>query len=86
MARCVILCTLQRFFPEFFPSCYTEKRLNLKRLFLEVERKNDEDLLLGEDSRPLTSWSDPISDLVEKYQLRNLFDANSFTTSRDEGV
>ncbi len=30
------IITLQRYFPEFFPSCYTERRLNLKRLFSEV--------------------------------------------------
>ena len=26
----------QRFFPEFYPSCYTDKRMNLRKLYSEV--------------------------------------------------
>ena len=44
----------QRFFPEFYPSCYTEKRLNLKRLFAAVEKRSDlddvDDVLLFDSS------------------------------------
>jgi hypothetical protein len=45
---------IQKFFPDFFPSFFTEKRLNLKKLFQEIESKggdDDLDRLLGpEDS------------------------------------
>lgn len=37
-----LVSCVQRYFPDFFPSCYTEKRLNLKRLFSEVERRSEE--------------------------------------------
>lgn len=40
---------MQRFFPDFFPSCYTEKRLNLGKLLSEIERKNVVDDLIGND-------------------------------------
>lgn len=43
---------IQKFFPDFFPSFFTEKRLNLKKLFQEIESKSgDDDLdrLLGAD-------------------------------------
>ena len=57
----------QRFFPDFFPSCYTEKRLNLRRLYAEIERKND-DILLGieEESSEWGLWSSPLSDSFAK--------------------
>lgn len=45
----------QRFFPDFFPSCYTEKRLNLLKLYSEIERKSEDELLglhLLEDDKP----------------------------------
>jgi len=45
----LVFTLIQRFFPEFYPSCYTEKRLNLKRLFSEVEVKDSSDLL-GNDA------------------------------------
>ena len=35
----------QRFFPDFFPSCYTEKRQTLWRLYSEIERKSEDELL-----------------------------------------
>eukprot|EP00596_Hydrurales_sp_CCMP1899_P004013 CAMPEP_0119044008 /NCGR_PEP_ID=MMETSP1177-20130426/27858_1 /TAXON_ID=2985 /ORGANISM="Ochromonas sp, Strain CCMP1899" /LENGTH=442 /DNA_ID=CAMNT_0007013349 /DNA_START=469 /DNA_END=1797 /DNA_ORIENTATION=+ len=41
----LVFSFIQRFFPDFFPSCYTEKRLNLRRLYAEIERKNNDDLL-----------------------------------------
>ena len=44
----LVFSFIQRFFPDFFPSCYTEKRLNLRKLYAEIERKSDEDIL-GED-------------------------------------
>ena len=46
---------LQRFFPDFFPSCYTEKRLNLLKLYSEIERKSEDELLglhLLDDDKP----------------------------------
>lgn len=44
----------QRYFPEFFPSCYSEKRLNLKRIFSEVERRpEDADFLPGGEDLPV---------------------------------
>jgi hypothetical protein len=54
-----LLSSLQRFFPDFFPSCYTEKRLNLIRLYSEIERKNDDDILGTEpDFDFVTSFMD----------------------------
>lgn len=41
----LVFSFIQRFFPEFYPSCYTEKRLNLRKLFAEVERKKEEEEL-----------------------------------------
>ena len=46
----LVFTFIQRFFPDFYPSCYTDKRLNLKRLFSEVEVKDSSDLLLGNDA------------------------------------
>lgn len=51
---------IQRFFPEFYPSCYTEKRLKLSKLFAEVERKKEDQLVdLGSESA-LQDWTDRI--------------------------
>ena len=50
-----LLRHLQRFFPDFFPSCYTEKRLNLRKLYSDIERKNDEDILAPSISSVLIS-------------------------------
>lgn len=47
----------KRFFPDFYPSCYTEKRLNLKRLFKEIERKRDNTDVLGEEDSALFLFS-----------------------------
>jgi len=57
----LVFTFIQRFFPEFYPSCYTDKRLNLRRLFQEVELKGDEaDLLIGDSNDEgglnLLSW------------------------------
>jgi hypothetical protein len=41
----LVFSFIQRFFPDFFPSCYTEKRLNLRKLYAEIERKSDLDIL-----------------------------------------
>lgn len=40
----LVFSFIQRFFPEFYPSCYTEKRLNLRKLYSEIERKKDDAL------------------------------------------
>ena len=52
----LVFTFIQRFFPEFYPSCYTEKRLNLKRLFAEVEVQGTDELL-GDDTN---DWGDAI--------------------------
>eukprot|EP01038_Epipyxis_sp_PR26KG_P007470 gene7470-10183_t len=63
---------IQRLWPDFFPSCYSEKRLNLKKLFAEVERKKYDDIL-GEDSFTngglLQDWSitDSVRNIVEEF-------------------
>ena len=60
--------SLQRFFPDFFPSCYTEKRLNLRRLYAEIERKNDDDILGEEEkSNEWELWTSPMSDSLKKF-------------------
>jgi len=49
----LVFSFIQRFFPDFFPSCYTEKRLNLNRLYSEVLSKSEE-ALLGKSRRALS--------------------------------
>jgi len=49
----LVFSFIQRFFPDFFPSCYTEKRLNLRKLYAEIEMRSDDPLLGG--GRALTS-------------------------------
>lgn len=47
---------IQRFFPEFYPSCYTEQRLNLKRMFSDIQTKNlEEDIIGVADNKNLLS-------------------------------
>ena len=41
----LVFSFIQRFFPDFFPSCYMEKRLNLRRLYAEIEKRSDADML-----------------------------------------
>jgi hypothetical protein len=62
----LVFSFIQRFFPEFFPSCYTEKRLNLRKLFAEVERKREETSLLMEleNETSFFDWSDRVSRLA----------------------
>ena len=55
----LVFSFIQRFFPDFFPSCYTEKRLNLRRLYSEIEFK--------EDSEYLGNDSDGILDIIPKF-------------------
>eukprot|EP01036_Dinobryon_divergens_P033785 gene33785-43656_t len=45
----LVFSFIQRYFPDFYPTCYSEKRLNLKRLFNEIELKRDNTDLLGEE-------------------------------------
>ena len=40
----LVFSFIQRFFPEFYPSCYTEKRLNLRKLYSEIEMKKGDAL------------------------------------------
>eukprot|EP00981_Chlorochromonas_danica_P005481 scaffold1110_cov182-Ochromonas_danica.AAC.8 len=60
---------IQRFFPEFFPSCFSEKRLNLRKLFSEVERKKDEDILIGPDG---IEWTERIAQIGKSDSLNLL--------------
>ncbi len=48
----LVFSFIQRFFPDFFPSCYTEKRLNLRKLYSEIEYKDDEFLFLEDSQSP----------------------------------
>lgn len=48
----LVFSFIQRFFPDFFPSCYTEKRLNLRKLYSEIEYKDDEFLFLEDSQTP----------------------------------
>ena len=41
----LVFSFIQRFFPDFFPSCYTEKRLNLRRLYAEIKTQSDDEIL-----------------------------------------
>jgi hypothetical protein len=71
---------VQRFFPDFFPSCYTEKRLNLRRLYAEIERKNDDDLL-GEEEKgnDWGLWTSPMSDSMKKISSTSSYGFENFT-------
>lgn len=64
----LVFSFIQRFFPDFFPSCYTEKRQNLKRLYSEIERKSDDELL-GPDNQ----LSDQIASIGRKTQESKIF-------------
>ena len=39
----LVFSFIQRFFPDFFPSGFTEKRQNLRRLYADIERKSSPD-------------------------------------------
>jgi len=61
-----VICLSQRYFPGFFPSCYTEQRQNLWRLYADISKKSDDDVLdtyVGAPS-PLESL-DSVADLVK---------------------
>ena len=60
----LVFSFIQRFFPDFFPSCYTEKRLNVRKLYAEIERKSDVDLL-GEDDSVSYPVFQPLANLFE---------------------
>jgi hypothetical protein len=64
----LVFSFIQRYFPDFFPSCYTEKRQNLKRLYSEIERKSDDELL-GPDNQ----LSDQIATISRKTQESEIF-------------
>ena len=54
----LVFSFIQRFFPDFFPSCYTEKRLNLRKLYSEIEIKSGEQITGGLNSGSLsTTWN-----------------------------
>merc|ERR1711988_1322557 len=55
----LVFSFIQRFFPEFYPSCYTEKRLNLRGLFSDIQQKSEEELIgLDPSPNPLQiDWS-----------------------------
>lgn len=87
----IFFCSVKRFFPDFFPSCYTEKRLNLRRLYAEIERKNNDDLL-GEEEKN-NSWGFWTSDSLSKFSqtgasglgnLTKMFSVYLNTTSETE--
>ena len=61
----LVFSFIQRFFPDFFPSCYTEKRLNLRKLYSEIEYKQAD---FGEDSTGMMDW--PFAD---SFKAENIF-------------
>merc|ERR1711988_535601 len=62
----LVFSFIQRFFPEFYPSCYTEKRLNLRKLYSEIERKKDElGDILDEDEEEKKNARWPFSNFVK---------------------
>lgn len=42
----LVFSFMQRFFPDFFPTGFTEKRQNLRRIYANIERKTDDDFEL----------------------------------------
>ena len=40
----LVFSFIQRFFPDFFPSGFTEKRHNLRKLFAEIESASSDDI------------------------------------------
>ena len=55
----LVFSFIQRFFPEFYPSCFSEKRLNLKKLYSEI-RRNEEDGLVGDGAAGIWSSSSSV--------------------------
>jgi hypothetical protein len=78
----LVFSFIQRFFPEFFPSCYTEQRLNLRKLFAEVERKREEELidLGGESTFSADFWKEKITKIGQ--WLKNVFGVGNSTSLR----
>lgn len=74
----LVFSFIQRFFPDFFPSCYTEKRLNLRKLFSEIERKTDGSSI--DDILGSSSSSDSRATSSNAYFFANSMDniSNSF--------
>lgn len=80
----LVFSFIQRFFPEFYPSCYTDKRMNLCKLFSEIE-KSDDDLDLGEEPPPALweGWLPALSSV--RASLKKLKpDAQSEITAEDK--
>jgi len=51
----LVFGSIQKFFPEFFPSFFTTKRQNLRRLYSDVLTSNEE-ALLGPPPKPEGRW------------------------------
>lgn len=75
----LVFSFIQRFFPDFFPSCYTEKRLNLRKLYSEIEYKDDEFLFL-EDSLSLPLGMARLTSFID---LPKLFNTNNSSKRND---
>ena len=73
----LVFSFIQRFFPDFFPSCYTEKRLNLRKLYSEIEYKDDEFL---EDAQ---SSSFDMTNIASFINVSKWFHANSSSNKND---
>eukprot|EP01041_Mallomonas_annulata_P006310 gene6310-12768_t len=77
----LVFSFIQRYFPDFFPSCYTEKRQNLWRLYSEIERKSDDELLGPRDEDQAWSLKDFIDKLSQdlRLKLKNITFLEPFT-------
>lgn len=63
----LVFSFIQRYFPDFFPSCFTDKRQNLCRLYSEIERKSDDEML--EISTQVWSVTEFFESFIIKLQL-----------------
>ena len=84
----LVFSFIQKYFPDFFPTCYTEKRLNLKSLLAEIERKNLDDILGADDGSAgfsVTGFG-PFNQVAETFRSLWKNVQNSFNFLKKETV
>ncbi|CAM9276618.1 unnamed protein product [Ascophyllum nodosum] len=75
----LVFSFIQRFFPDFFPSTYTDRRQNLLKMYTEVDKKVDWD---GSD---LSGGDDEGDDMLEKLRRNFMATLNQVGDEGDKG-
>lgn len=81
----LVFSFIQKYFPDFFPTCYTEKRLNLKSLLAEIERKNLDDILGSDEGMSGSSFA-PLNQIVDTVRSFWKNVQNSFIIAKKESI